>query len=794
MKKLFTFLFLCSILSVSWSQDHTVETVGSTAFSPTDLVVSLGQTVEWVNTGGSHNVNGTQTTYPDNPESFGNAVSTGWTFQHTFNTKGFYEYRCDPHVNLGMIGTVTVLGPQYPIGLITADNDGNGEADSVGVECSITGVVYGVDLRGGTGLQFTIIDNNNDGIQIFSFDDVAGYVVAEGDEITVDGTVDSFNGQAQFEPDTIIVNSSGNALVTATDVTALDESTESQLVRLVNVSLANPTQWTGSGSFNVDVTDGTNTYVVRLEESVDLSSATAPFGLFNLTGIGGQFDGTDPFTDGYQIFPRYTADLELTGSALMIAGVVDPQGGNGSGNNTAGPKAIELYALQDIPDLSVYGVGAANNGGGSDGIEFTFPADAIAAGTCITYTDSVNVDNFANFFGFSADYLVPAGGFSASGVNGDDAIELFENGVVIDVFGDPSVDGSGEVWEYTDGWAYRKNMMMANGGNFNPDNWNYSGVDALQDDNFTTNAQFANPFPNCTYSLVPPPNYSLATIGAVTADLDGNAIPDSLDALVEITGVVYGIDYRGTDGYSFTIIGSDDEGINVFSFDDVDSYVVTEGDEITVQGEIIQFNGLTEISPDNITLNSQGNTLNAATDVTNLDESTESQFIRMVNMTLVDPSQWNLLGGSFNVDITDGTNTFVMRIDDDTDVSGSAAPTGVFNVTGIGGQFDGSDPFDEGYQIFPRYTTDIEEVISTNDLELGSQIKFHPNPVSELLQIRSEIRLDQIRISNMLGQQLQVMNRPDTNEFVNVSNWQSGIYAITFISKNRIYTAQFVKK
>lgn len=1000
MKKLFTLLFLFSIISVGWSQDYTVETVGATGFNPTNLTVFQGETVEWVNTGGSHNVNGTQTTYPNNPESFGNAVSAGWTFQHTFNTKGFYNYQCDPHVGLGMVGTVTVLGPQYPIGLVTgdsdgngetdslgvecsltgvvygidlrggdgiqftiidsnndgiqifsfddvsgyvvnegdeitvdgtvssfnglaqfnpdtiivnsmgntlfaatdvtvldestesqlirlsnvslvdpsqwdnsgsnnidvtdgtnnyvvrldsdvdlnnepaptgtfnitgiggqfdnsdpytegyqllpryvadletitnpcdiatltADSDGNGEADSVGVACTITGIVYGVDLRGGTGLQFTLIDNNNDGIQIFSFDDVASYVVTEGDEITVEGAVSSFNGLAQFSPDTIIVNSSGNALVTATDVTALDESTESQLVRLVNVSLADPGQWTGSGSFNVDVTDGTNTYVVRLDSDVDLASAAAPSGLFNLTGIGGQFDSSDPYTDGYQLFPRYTADLELVGGgapALMIVGVVDPQGGNGSGSNTAGPKAVELYALQDIPDLSVYGVGAANNGGGSDGIEFTFPADAIAAGTCITYTDSVNVDNFTNFFGFSADYLVPAGGTSASGVNGDDAIELFENGVVIDVFGDPNVDGSGEAWEYTDGWAYRKNTIMPNGGTFNADNWIYSGTDALQDNDFTMNSQFANPFPNCTYSPVPLPTYNPATIGAVTADGDGNTLPDSLNSLVEVTGVVYGVDLRGGDGYSFTIIGSDNEGINVFNFGDVDGYVVTEGDEITVRGEIIQFNGLTEIVPDNITLNSQGNALNTADDVTDLNESTESQFIRMVSMTLVDPTQWDLLGGSFNVDITDGTNTFVMRIDSDTDIAGTAAPTGLFNVTGIGGQFDTSDPYDEGYQIFPRYLTDIEEIIATNDLDLGNQIKFHPNPVSDLLQIRSEIQLDQIRISNMLGQQLQVMNRPNTNEFVNVSNWQSGIYAITFISDNRIYTAQFVKK
>ena len=47
--------------------------------------------------------------------------------------------------------------------------------------------------------------------------------------------------------------------------TTLGEAQESELIRLNNVSLATPSQWTNSGSgFNVDVTDGTTTYVVRI--------------------------------------------------------------------------------------------------------------------------------------------------------------------------------------------------------------------------------------------------------------------------------------------------------------------------------------------------------------------------------------------------------------------------------------------------------------------------------------------------------------------------------------------------
>ncbi|MEZ4948807.1 MAG: hypothetical protein R2784_05385 [Saprospiraceae bacterium] len=75
---------------------------------------------------------------------------------------------------------------------------------------------------------------------------------------------------------------------------------------------------------------------------------------------------------------------------------------------------------------------------------------------------------------------------SAVNINGDDAMELFLNGTVVDIYGVIDVDGTGEVWEYLDGWAYRLNGTGPDGSTFNPDNWNFSGIDVY--DNQTTNA------------------------------------------------------------------------------------------------------------------------------------------------------------------------------------------------------------------------------------------------------------------------------------------------------------------
>lgn len=156
------------------------------------------------------------------------------------------------------------------------------------------------------------------------------------------------------------------------------------------------------------------------------------------------------------------------------------------------PKGIELYVVNDIPDLSIYAIGSANNGGGTDGEEFTFPADAVTAGTYLL-VGSEDVE-FLNWFGSAPDYN--AG--SALGINGDDAVELFQNGVVIDVFGDINVDGSGTDWDYLDGWAYRVDGTGPDGSTFVIGNWFFSGIDAL--DTETSNSTAVNPIPVGTYS------------------------------------------------------------------------------------------------------------------------------------------------------------------------------------------------------------------------------------------------------------------------------------------------------
>ncbi|WP_397364132.1 T9SS type A sorting domain-containing protein [Olleya sp. R77988] len=183
------------------------------------------------------------------------------------------------------------------------------------------------------------------------------------------------------------------------------------------------------------------------------------------------------------------------GQNLIITGVFDGPLPGGL------PKGVELYVIADIADLSTYGIGSANNGGGTDGEELTFPPVAIAAGSYI-YVASETVE-FTNFFGFAPDYTD-----SALNINGDDAIELFENGSVIDTFGDINVDGTGQAWEYLDGWAFRKPGTVANP-TFNLADWTFSGPNAL--DGETSNATATTPMPLESYTGNPLSNEDFAS-------------------------------------------------------------------------------------------------------------------------------------------------------------------------------------------------------------------------------------------------------------------------------------------
>lgn len=204
--------------------------------------------------------------------------------------------------------------PVYPIALVRTVGP-DGVVDSLGISCQLEGVVYGVNLRPG-GLQFVLIDDQQTGITVFSQDD-KGYSVLEGDRIVVRGTIAQFNGLAQIQPDEIEWLAGGQTLLAPLVVDSLGEFTESQLIRVENVKIVDPMEWTNTGpGFNVRVENGSGEFVMRIDNDVNVYGSTPPTGSFHLTGLGTQFSSDAPYLDGYQIMPRYLADIDLIQSTF----------------------------------------------------------------------------------------------------------------------------------------------------------------------------------------------------------------------------------------------------------------------------------------------------------------------------------------------------------------------------------------------------------------------------------------------------------------------------------------------
>ena len=143
---------------------------------------------------------------------------------------------------------------------------------------------------------------------------------------------------------------------------------------------------------------------------------------------------------------NYYGSIKLFES-LNLKGILDfsvPSGGDDG-------KGIHLIANQDIPDLSIYGIGVANNGGGTDGQEYTFPSMSINKNEHILIVNSA--ESMSSYFGDCYENFSHIFESNIS-LNGDDAVELFLGGVVIETFGEINMDGTGQDWEYLDSWAY----------------------------------------------------------------------------------------------------------------------------------------------------------------------------------------------------------------------------------------------------------------------------------------------------------------------------------------------------
>ena len=204
---------------------------------------------------------------------------------------------------------------------------------------------------------------------------------------------------------------------------------------------------------------------------IPLTHFTAP-DLTNVFQFKTEGNG-DVFLDNLYFWSEPTPE-----SGLALQGIIDFKGSTGTNG-----KAIHLLATADVPDLSVYAFAISSNGNNDLSSDFTLPAGSASAGDHILLARDAAYMNEYMSASVAFSSVIEAG--SAVSQNGDDPIALLLNDVVVDQFQDPTTDGTGTDWEYTDSWAYKIEGV-----------WTYGGVQC------TSPATLSTWDSNCIYPFV----------------------------------------------------------------------------------------------------------------------------------------------------------------------------------------------------------------------------------------------------------------------------------------------------
>ena len=238
----------------------------------------------------------------------------------------------------------------------------------------------------------------------------------------------------------------------------------------------------------------------------------------------------------------------------------------------------------------------------------------------------------------------------------------------------------------------------------------------------------------------------------------------------------------------------------VYTPDSSITYMPMVGDSVVAEGRITMSNGVARLSFLN-NLFQGGVSSNYDTTVVSgpLGESEEAELIRINNLSL--QGLWDVASGSsFNVNATDGSNTYDIRIDANRDVIFNNVLTlqGSFDLVGIGSQFDASAPRTEGYQILPRFDTDfsLNPTSSIDQVESINILAF-PIPASSQLTImlREDINAKaNFAILDLAGKQIEYGKVQISNGFVNfdVSTLTKGQYILTLDANNTTFSTDFM--
>jgi hypothetical protein len=629
-------------------------------------------------------------------------------------------------------------------------------------------------------------------------------------------------------------------------------------VDTANINVGDSGMYLGGGGFGnaqghlMSDDDGDGIYEVTLEVNTDQIGSNYIF--LNGPGDGGDWGAKEDLagqecadTSNYndRILPEFDGDTYLMHcfgdcsgdgvgcstaeeGVMVLQGIIDftvPSGGSDG-------KAIHIFVTHDIEYLHHYGIGVANNGGGSDGQEYTFPEGSASAGQHILIARSPAAMEAYGITGF--DQVFEAS--SDISQNGDDAIELYHMSDVYEVFGDVDVDGTGEAWEYTDSWAYKVD-----------DAWTYGGVDCTDGSTTTCDSGCPYPFVECSAGPCPEPDITSWSMTGDGAIFDGNnqdgvigyqieyststftpgdgtatvyefdSFPHTLTGLESNTTYYFTIrSICGDDNYSdWTDNGNDgpdawttticpgsyslpylndfndpDAWTNCQTFYDNDAdgnywfyvnYADIDGEGNNVAASASWTSATGALTPDNWVIM-------GPIDLTDHSDALLEWKVRGIDPAWCQENYSVYVGSSNNYnDLINGSVSYNETIANGGDACGNTFAERSLDISAATGGlvyigFRHHDVTD----VFVLNVDDVSVTSSTmsNEDFTLQNIDYSFDQETNLLRVTSEEMLSNIQIYNMLGQEVLNQDLNDTSALLNLSSLSSSIYIVNVEGNN----------
>tara|TARA_B100001059_G_scaffold206200_1_gene216827 strand:+ start:402 stop:3791 length:3390 start_codon:yes stop_codon:yes gene_type:complete len=392
---------------------------------------------------------------------------------------------------------------------------------------------------------------------------------------------------------------------------------------------------------------------------------------------------------------------------LILKGIIDfqtPLGGSSG-------KAIHLTAVRDIADLSIYGIGVANNGGGTDGVEYIFPQISANAGDQILLARELSEFNqYVDTSEWDISLDDPGG---VIGMNGNDAIELFinvgtdadgnilyEEGDLIETFGDVNenpdtfqegCNGNPDCWDYEDSWAYKNNIGE----------WTFGEVNCTDGSEtiFGVAEECIYPFVNSDSGItyfVSENDFFEKSFDITVNDINDAPVPDNIAAeAIEQTPV----------NITLTAVDEDSDEIVSFSVNDIplNGFLTDpENDSIITQGSVLSGNTITYTS--------------------NSDSASEDNFTFLAS------------DGNLNSEISGLVDITIAAVDDDSYVHMSSSEIEE-NLAGIVGELSVYDP---DSSLPPNSISTSEEIVDYFYFGGENDLSVLPYTGNYILQISED--------------------------------------------------------